>query len=242
MRWLHFLLINTITLLFQLTQKGGVKAIISENLALKQQLLIAGRSRQRAPTLTPLDRCILGWLAMLMEPGRMVKAAIIIKPSTLLAFHHALVKKKYSRLVGSVHKGKPGPKGPSKPLIKLILELKQRNPNYGCPKIALLISKRFGIEINKDVVRRVLAIHYKPDPNNLNGPSWLSLIGNMKDSLWSIDLFRCESMTLNSYWVLVVMDQWSRRIIGFGVQVGPVNGPALCRMFNQAISKTHTPK
>ena len=78
MRWLHFLLINTITLLFQLAQKGGVKAIISENLALKQQLLFAGRSRQRTPTLTPLDRCILGWLAMLMEPGRMVKAAIIV--------------------------------------------------------------------------------------------------------------------------------------------------------------------
>ena len=65
-------------------------------------------------------------------------------------------------------------------------------------------------------------MHYKPDPNNHNGPSCLSLIGNMKDSLWSIDLFRCESITLNSHWVLVVMDQWSRRIIGFGVQVGPV--------------------
>ena len=38
------------------------------------------------------------------------------------------------------------------------------------------------------------------------------------------------------------MDQWSRRIIGFGVQVGPVNGPALFRMFNQTISKMHTPK
>jgi len=92
------------------------------------------------------------------------------------------------------------------------------------------------------VIRRVLAMHYTPDPNNPNGPSWLSLIGNMKDSLWSIDLFRCESMTLNSYWVLVIMDQWIRRIIGFGIQAGPVNGPALCRMFNQAISKTHTPK
>ena len=85
-------------------------------------------------------------------------------------------------------------------------------------------------------------MHYKPDTNNHNGPSWLSLIGNMKDSLWSIDLFRCESITLNSHWVLVVMGQWSRRIIGFGIQGGPVNGPALCRMFNQAISKTRTPK
>ena len=32
------------------------------------------------------------------------------------------------------------------------------------------------------------------------------------------------------------MDQYTRRIIGFGVQAVAVNGPALCRMFNQTIS------
>ena len=57
----------------------------------------------------------------------------------------------------------------------------------------------------------------------------------MKDSLWSIDLFRCESATLRTYWVLVVMDQYTRRIIGFGVHAGTVDGVALCRMFNRAI-------
>lgn len=84
-------------------------------------------------------------------------------------------------------------------------------------------------------------LYYTPKPNNTNGPSWLSYIGSMKDSLWSIDLFRCESLTLKSHWVLVVMDQWSRTIIGFGVHAGPVNEPILCRLFNQAISGTTTP-
>jgi hypothetical protein len=31
------------------------------------------------------------------------------------------------------------------------------------------------------------------------------------------------------------MDQYSRRIIGFGVHAGKVDGTALCRMFNHAI-------
>ena len=57
----------------------------------------------------------------------------------------------------------------------------------------------------------------------------------MKDSLWSIDLFRCESATLRTHWVLVVMDQYTRRIVGFGVRAGTVDGPALCRMFKRAI-------
>src|SRR5215472_11883708 len=41
-----------------------------------------------------------------------------------------------------------------------------------------------------------------------------------EDSLWSCDLFRCESATLRTHWVLVVMDQFTRRIIGFGVHNG----------------------
>ena len=58
---------------------------------------------------------------------------------------------------------------------------------------------------------------------------------DMKESLWSMDLFRCESVTLRTHWVLVVMDQYTRRLIGFGVHAGTVDGVALCRMFNRAI-------
>ncbi len=32
----------------------------------------------------------------------------------------------------------------------------------------------------------------------------------MKDSLWSLDLFRCESAVLRTHWVLVVTDQCTR--------------------------------
>jgi putative transposase len=99
----------------------------------------------------------------------------------------------------------------------------------------------FGVPINKDVVRRILARHYGPEPDG-GGPSWLSFLGHMKDSLWSVDLLRCESVALRTYWVLVVMDQYTRRIVGFGIQVGIVDGLALCRMFNHAIRGEAVPK
>jgi transposase InsO family protein len=161
-----------------------------------------------------------------------VRSAIIIKPSTIMGFHKWLKKRKYRLLYSSKRKSKPGPKGPSPELTQLILEMKRRNPRFGTPRIALEIARSFGIDIDKDIVRRVLAKHYRQDPGD--GPSWLSLIGHMKDSLWSVDLFRCESIFLKTHWVLVVMDQFTRRIIGFGVHKGDVDGPALCRMFNQA--------
>ena len=104
--------------------------------------------------------------------------------------------------------------------------------------MAQQIALTFDIPIDKDVVRRILASHYGPELDS-TGHSWLTFIGHLKDSLWSIDLFRCESATLRTYWVLVVMDQYTRRIIGFGVHVGVVDGVALCRMFNQAIRGHH---
>ena len=86
-------------------------------------------------------------------------------------------------------------------------------------------------------MRRILKQHYKPgDPSRGNGSSWLSFIGHVKDSLWSVDFFKCASVTLRSHWVLVVMDQWCRRIIGFGVHADSVDGPTACKMFMRAIA------
>ena len=90
--------------------------------------------------------------------------------------------------------------------------------------MARIISRTFGVDIDKNVVARVLAKHYRPAPGG-SGPSWLSFIGHATDSLWSADLFRCESIVLQSYWVLVVMDQCTRRLVGFGVHRGSVDAP-----------------
>jgi putative transposase len=114
------------------------------------------------------------------------------------------------------------------------MEMKQRNPRFGWRKIAEQISMAFGIEINKDVVRRILVRSYRPVPSD-NGPSWLIFIAQARDSLWSVDLFRCESMLLKSYWVMVGLDVFTRRIVGFGVAPANLDGPAVCRMFNRAI-------
>jgi transposase InsO family protein len=230
-----FLLFHLLTTMAKLIQPGGSRAVIAENLLLKQQLMIHSRSRLRAPNLTTQERTVLGFLSLLLNPRRLVRSAIIIKPSTLLSFHNALKKRKY-RLLYSPREGKkPGPKGPSEDVIRAIVEMKQRNPRYGCPRIAQQINLAFGLDLDKDTVRRVLAVHYKPDPAD-HGPSWLATLGHTKDSLWSVDLFRAESITLKTHWVMVIMDQYTRRIIGFAVHAGNVDGPALCRMFNEATS------
>jgi len=234
MRNLAVLVIHLIATLARLLGPGGVRSLVAESLLLKHQLLIVNRSRQRSPNLSAGDRILAGLLALLVRPTRLLRSAIALKPSTLLGLHKVLSKQKYRMLFSTNRRRKPGPKGPSVDLIHAVVEMKQRNPNWGCPRIAQQIALAFHIPINKDVVRRILAHHYRPGHDS-DGPSWLTFLGHMKDSLWSMDLFQCESATLRTHWVLVVMDQYTRRIIGFGVHAGKVDGVALCRMFNRAI-------
>ena len=182
MKDLIYLLLHLLTTLAKMIKPGGGRAVMAENLLLKQQLIIHSRSRQRAPNLTTHDRVLLGFWTLFMNPGRIARSAIIIKPATLLRFHAAMKRRKYRNLYSPGAGRKPGPKGPSKEVIRAIMEMKRRNPRYGCPRIAQQINLAFGLDLDKDTVRRLLAIHYKPEPGE-RGPYWLTVIGHAKDSL-----------------------------------------------------------
>jgi transposase InsO family protein len=234
MRDVLVLLIHFIVTVVRLGRQGGLRSVIAESVLVRHQLLILNRGRNRAPALHTTDRLIQGLCALLIRPSRLLRCAIVLKPATLLRFHQVLKNRKYQLLFSSKGGRRPGPKGPEKELIEAVVEMKRRNPRWGCPRIAQQIAVAFGVEINKDVVRRILNLHYRPESDS-SGPSWLTFLGHTKDSLWSCDLFRCESATLRAHWVLVVMDQFTRRIIGFGVHAGIVDGMALCRMFLRAI-------
>jgi putative transposase len=237
---LFALIAHLLVTLARLARPGGLGAVAAESLAVKHQLLIMKRTRRRAPNMTPWDRLAFGVCALLVSRKRLRKMAVILKPSTLLQFHQALVKRKYRLLYSSRERRRAGPGGPPKALVAAVVEMKRRNPRFGCRKIAEQIAAAFGVEINKDVVRRILIQHYRPLPGG--GTSWLTMFGHAKDSLWSVDLFRCESILLKSFWVMVVMDVFTRRIIGSGVAAANLDGPAVCRMFNHSIAKQTPPQ
>jgi len=169
MKDLLILLAHLLTTIAKLLVPGGAKAIVADSLLMKQQLLIVNRSRQRAPNLTPADRMLLGFSSLFLSPHHVQRAAVILRPSTLLKFHDMLKKRKYRLRYTAHRKGKTGPKGSSQELIDAIVELKRRNTRFGCPRIAQQINKAFGVSIDKDVVRRVLEKHYRPGPDSGDG-------------------------------------------------------------------------
>ncbi|MDH3467333.1 MAG: helix-turn-helix domain-containing protein, partial [Gammaproteobacteria bacterium] len=77
----------------KLISPGGTKAVVAENLLLKQQLLIINRSQQRAPNPTTANRFIFGLGALFLTRNRITKVSVIIRPSTLLKFHQYLFRR-----------------------------------------------------------------------------------------------------------------------------------------------------
>ena len=153
---------------FRLVRLGGLRAVVAESVLAKHQLLILNRSRRRAPE-SALDRFIIGFCSLRIKPSRFRRVAIAFKPSTLLNSHRALVHRKYRLLFSPKHETKPGPKGPAEDLIRVVVDMKRRNPTWGCPQIAEQINLAFGTSISKDVVRRILAQYNRPVPTE-GGP------------------------------------------------------------------------
>ena len=77
-----------------------------------------------------------GLCTLLMRPARVLRSAIVLRPSTLLHFHKMLTKQKYRVLFSPKRVRRPGPKGPTKELIDAVVEMKRRNRHWGCKRIA----------------------------------------------------------------------------------------------------------
>jgi hypothetical protein len=125
MRDLILLFVYVVTILIRLVRPGGVRAVLAESVLLRHQLLILNRSRHRTPNLRPSDRLIAGLCAILVLPRPLVRSPIVVKPSSLLNFHRAMVHRKYWLLFSAKRGTRPGPKGSHSDLIRAVVEMKQ---------------------------------------------------------------------------------------------------------------------
>ena len=84
MRDLTVLLLHLLATIARLAGPGGARSVVGESVLVKHQLLILIRSRRRSPKLHLADRMVAGVCTLLMRPRRLVRAAIVLKLSTLL--------------------------------------------------------------------------------------------------------------------------------------------------------------
>jgi len=83
-RDLVVLFLHLLATIPRLAGPGGARSVVAESALVKHQLLILNRSRKRSPNLRVSDRVVAGVCALLMRPRRLIRCAIVLKPSTLL--------------------------------------------------------------------------------------------------------------------------------------------------------------
>ena len=112
MRDLIILFVHLIVTVARLVRPGGLHSVVAESVLVRHQLLVLNRGRKRAPNLCAADRIIAGLCTLFMRPARVLRSAIVLKPSTLLHLHSVLRKRKYRLLFSPERRRRPGPKGP----------------------------------------------------------------------------------------------------------------------------------
>src|SRR5215470_1893751 len=121
-------------------------------------MLILNRSRQRAPNLRIRDRLIAGLCSL-------CKVAPAFKTSTLRSFHRARVQRKY-RLFVTEAANKTRTQRPGRRSDPWRRRDETAQFDVGMPPDRRSESTlAFGTSINKDMVCRILAVHYQPAPN-----------------------------------------------------------------------------
>jgi putative transposase len=125
MRDLLILFVHLIVTVSRLARPGGLRSVVAESVLVRHQLLVLSRGRKRAPKLRTADRIIAGLCTLFMLRARVLRSAIVLKPSTLLHLHSVLRKRKYRMLFSPERGRRPGPKGPKKDVIDAVVAMKR---------------------------------------------------------------------------------------------------------------------
>ncbi len=121
MRDFLILFVHLVVTVARLAGPGGIRSVVAESVLVRHQLLILNRGRERAPNLHIADRIIAGLCTLFIRQARVLRSAIVLKPSTLLHFHTVLRKRKYRILFSPKCRSRPGPKGPDKDLVAAVV-------------------------------------------------------------------------------------------------------------------------
>jgi hypothetical protein len=62
----------------RLARPGGLRSVVAESLLVKHQLQILHSGHKRAPNLRAAERFIAGLCTLFMNPGRVLRSAIIL--------------------------------------------------------------------------------------------------------------------------------------------------------------------
>ncbi len=181
-----------------------------EILALRHQLTVLQRQRNRRPRLTSFDRTLWVWLHRLRPSC--FDALVVVKPETVVAWH-----RKGFRLFWTwkSRRRKEGQPPVPREVRELILRMSRENPLWGAPRVHGELMK-LGIKVSEATVSKYMTRPPKPPSQ-----TWRMFLRNHANGLASIDFFVLPTATFRLLFVFFALHHERRRIVHFGVTANP---------------------
>ena len=185
--------------------------LIIENAMLRQQLIVLKRQVKR-PQLTQGDRVGLVLLARLTEFWQ--QALHIVQPDTLLRWHRDLFRRYWRR------KSKPEKRDPhiSTETIELIQQMARENRLWGAERIRGELLK-LGVKVSKRTIQKYML----KERQNRTGQTWSTFLKNHFRDIWACDFTVVNDLLYRSWYVFVIMELHTRRIVHAAVTRSPTD-------------------
>src|ERR687887_2097233 len=184
MDWKHLLASITGTVDQELLLRN--EYLVTENRMLRKQ--ITGRVR-----LSDGERKTLAEIGQKLGKKALQEVATIVKPDTILAWHHRLVAQTFD---GSTQRKAPGRPKVDPELEALIVRMAQEHRSWGYDRIVGALAN-LGLTVSAQTVGNVLKRHgIAPAPDRKTITTWKEFIRTHMDVLVATDFFTAEVWTL----------------------------------------------
>ena len=188
-----------------------------ELLALRHEVRVL-RRRTRGTRWRPSDRLLWAALSRCLPRGQWWRFPV--RPETLLGWHRALVRRKWT--LGARRRGAGRPPL-AVDLEQVIVRLARENPRWGYQRIQGELLK-LGHCVSATTIRTVLRPHKLPPAPRRAGLAWAAFLRAHAAGLLACDFFTVETLHLGVLYVLFFLHVQTRRVFVAGATVHPTGG------------------
>ncbi|MFC1643130.1 integrase core domain-containing protein, partial [Myxococcota bacterium] len=182
--------------------------LLTENLALRQQLIVAARKVKR-PVLRPWERGLLVVLASRLRNWR--NTILLVKPETVVRWHQESFR--------LLWKSRSRPKSPGTPrlatdTVELIRRMAVENRTWGAERIRGELLK-LGIRVAKRTLQRPIRAVRPPR----DGQRWRTFLRN--HTVWACDFLQVYDIWFRPLFTFIVIDVNAKEVVHFPVTREP---------------------
>ena len=183
--------------------------LVVENALLRQQLIVLNRQVKR-PQLTNPERFRLVFLSHFTTFWK--QALHIVQPDTLLRWHRELFQFYWRK------KSQSKPKITAE-MVVLIKKMAKENQLWGAERIRGELLK-LGIEVSKRTIQRYMP---KDRKEHSSSQTWATFLKNQAGNTWTCDFTVVNDWWFRQWYIFVVMELKTRRIVYTGVTKYPTD-------------------